>query len=281
MGLELALGIVGIVGHERIRHLAACRENGILPFVVVLLVGILSHPKSSRQTAVHEDGLYQRCNGRGQNLTGIHDSHAATVGIGTSGTDGKTGIELCTCGVHIVEAACKLHLGSVHVGTVFQKLDAHACREFLGQFLIGKLSALNGLSGLSDEQRKRVLHFTNLALDVFGLCQHAVVAGLGTLHAGGAIASQLHLQFHHVPGILGQSGHVVDNLQLAVEHQQRVIHIGNARHDLGLHHRLIVFRGKECHLCRTLLVEDVTEEIGRPRCVQRQRINLRCLTEVP
>ena len=90
------------------------------------------------------------------------------------------------------------------------------------------------------------------------------MAGLSTLHAGRAVTAQLHLELHHVPGILGQLRHIVHDLNLTVEHEQRVVHIGNAAHNLGLHHDLIVLDGQESHLGTALLIEQIAKEVNRP-----------------
>ena len=60
-----------------------------------------------------------------------------------------------------------------------------------------------------------------------------------------------------------------------------VVHVGNVRDDLCLHYELIVLRGEQCHLCRTLLVEKVAEEVDVPRCGDRQRVGLRSGVAVP
>ena len=281
MGIQLALLLVGIILHKGIGDLATSSEDSILPRVVVLLILSLGNLQALRQFSVHKDRLHQRSHGGCENLSGIHDHTATTVGIRTGSTDGKTGIEAAAGSIHIIETACQVHLSSMHIGTVLQQLDAYTCCKLRRQHLIGEFSALDGLGRLAYQQREGVLHFTNLTLHIFYLCQHAVVTGLSTLHTGRTITAQLHLQFHHVPGILGKTRHVIQYLQLTVEHQQRIVHIGDTTHNLGLHHHLIVLGSQQCHLGTTFLVEQIAKEIHGPRGIQRHGISLRSLTEIP
>ena len=122
-----------------------------------------------------------------------------------------------------MEARCELHLCRMHVRTVVEHLQGYARAELRRQRLVSELSALYGLSGLSDEQRQGVFHLPNLPAHVCRLCLYAIVACLGTLHACGARASELHLQCHHVPSLLGQRLHLVEYLLLAVEHEESIV----------------------------------------------------------
>ena len=153
----------------------------------------------------------------------------------------------------------------MNVGTVVEQLYANARGKLRGQRLGGKSAASDGLAVLAYEQRQRVLHLAHLALQVYLLCLHAVVGCLGTLHGRGAVAHAVLVhELHLLPGLTGQLLHVADNLNLAVEHQQRVVEVGNARHYVALHHSLVVLGGKELHLCRPLHAEQVAEQVGVP-----------------
>ena len=160
------------------------------------------------------------------------------------------------------------------IGAVVEQLDAYTSGEFGGQALVLELATGDGLCGLSDEQRQLVLHLADLAADVGSLCLYTIVGSLGALHAGRAGASQVHLQLHHVPRILGEASHTVDNLHLPVKHEQRVIEIGNATDDVGLYHRLVVLCGQQLHLGAALLVEQVAEEVDIPASRDGQRVRL-------
>ena len=78
------------------------------------------------------------------------------------------------------------------------------------------------------------------------------MTGLSALHTGRTGTSQFFLQLHNIPSLFSQSYHLIHNLLLFVEHEQRVIDVGDARDNIGLHHGLIVFHGQELHL-RTAL----------------------------
>ena len=169
----------------------------------------------------------------------------------------------------------------MHVRAVAQELYADTCGEFRRQRLVLKLAAADGLCRLTEQQGKRVLHFTNLTLQVGSLCLHRIVVGLCTLHAGLLYTSQLFLQLHDVPCFLRKGLHVVNNLQLLVKHHQRVIHVGDVGNQLGLHHELIVFRGEQRHLCAALYIEQVAKEVYAPACLHWQRICLCSLVAVP
>ena len=117
----------------------------------------------------------------------------------------------------------------MHVGTVGKHLDAHTRRELRRQALVGKGAAGNRLSGLADEQRERVLHLPDLALEVDLLRLHLIVGSLGTLHGGRAVADTVVVhELHLLPSLLRQLLHVGDNLHLTVEHQKGIIEVGDA-----------------------------------------------------
>ena len=110
-------------------------------------------------------------------------------------------------------------------------------------------------------------------IDLLGL--NAIVGSLGTLHSRGTIADAVLVhELHLLPGILGELFHIGDNLHLTVEHQQRIVEVGDARDDVGLHHRLVVLRGDELHLSRALRTEQVAEEIDIPAGTDGQLVGL-------
>ena len=221
-----------------------------------------------------EDGLHERANGRPEHLSGIDE--AILIGERTGAGDGNLRIEARTGLVDVVEALSELQFSGVHIGTVVQQLDANARSEVLRQRLPFERAALNGLCGLTEQQRERVLHLAHLALQVYALSLHGVVGSLGTLHGRGAIAHTRVLHdLHLLPRLLGEVLHLADDGNLAVEHQQRVIEVGNTRDEIGLHHGLIVLRGEQLHLGRALGVEQIAEEVDIPRGRQRQLIGLR------
>ena len=76
-------------------------------------------------------------------------------------------------------------------------------------------------------------------------------------------------------------GHVVENLELTVEHEEGVVHIGHTCHQIGLHHHLVVFYPQELHLCGALLREEVAEEVNGPTGSHGQLVGLRGGIAVP
>ncbi len=62
------------------------------------------------------------------------------------------------------------------------------------------------------------------------------------------------------------------DLQLAVEHQQGVVHIGYAGNDLRLNGLFVELRLLQANLCLSLRVQQLTEEVDLPACCDRQRI---------
>ena len=81
-------------------------------------------------------------------------------------------------------------------------------------------------------------------------------------------------ELHLLPGLLRQLLHIGDDLHLTVEHQQRIIEIGDAGDDVALHHRLVVLSSKELHLGTTLHREKIAEKIDIPAGRDGQRIAL-------
>ena len=163
----------------------------------------------------------------------------------------------------------------MHVGTVRKQLNAYAGGELLGQRLVVERATVDAVASLVEQQREGVLHLTYLPLQIDGVGLHLIVACLSTLHAGRAGTSELHLQLHHVPRLLRQPFHVVEDGQLLVEHHQRVVERCNTTDDARLGSHLIVFHHEQLHLCRAFLREDIAEEIDIPRCRDGQLIGLR------
>ena len=228
-----------------------------------------------------EDRLNKRADSREQPLARVGDTHTARVGEGASARDGDVRIELRACCVYVVEALCERHLCIVNVGTVGEQLQADAGRELRRQLLSFERAACDGLRLLTEQQRERVLRLANLTLQFRCLSLNRIHVSLSTLHACLLHAAELLLNLHDVPCLLSELRHIVYHLQLLVEHEQRVVQVGDVRDNLCLHYELIVFRSEQRHLCRTLLVEKVAEEVYAPRCGDRQRIGLRSGVAIP
>ena len=259
LGLELRVGIVAVIADEGVRHLVACREDGVLPRVVSLLVLQLRHLQVGDESTAAEDGLQQVAEERGDPLAGIDGT--AEVAKAGRGSDGDVRIELRTGGLHIVEAGSQRHLGIVNVGTVLQQGKAHSRGKLGGQRLLGECRAGNLLTSLTDEQRQGILRSPNLATELIDLRLCGQVGSLGALHTGGAHASEVILQLHHLPRLLGHLAHLGDDGQLLVEHQQGVVAVGNAADDLCTNRHLVVLHAQELHLRGALLRQDVAEEV--------------------
>ena len=163
-----------------------------------------------------------------------------------------------------MEAGGEFHLGIVYVGTVVQQLQSHTRTELRGQRLLVELASHDGLSRLSEQQAERVFHLTYLTFHFGCLSHHLVVTSLSTLYADGAGTTEFHLQFHHVPGLLGESRHLIHNLLLTVEHQQGIVEVGDIGDDIGLHHHLVVLHGQQLLLGTTLDGKKVAEEVDAP-----------------
>ena len=265
----------GVISQQGIAHLVASLQDGLLEGVQRLLLLSLGHLQSGHYLSVLEDGLRQRTDSRQEPLTGVDDGTAQGVGEHSRSTDINVGIEARTGCLHVIEALCQLHLGSMDVGTVAEQLDAYASGKRRGERLVVERATRYLVTGLVEQQAHGVLQFAYLLADRQLLPLHAIVAGLGTLHAGAAGTSQFHLQFHHVPGLFGQRLHVGDDGQLLVEHHQRVVEVGHATDDVGLHGHLIVLGSQQLHLGRALLRQDIAEEVYVPRGLDGQLIGLR------
>ena len=88
------------------------------------------------------------------------------------------------------------------------------------------------------------------------------------------------LHLHNVPRLFGHLAHLGDDAQLLVQHQQRVVAVGNAPDDLCADGHLVVLEAQQLHLRGTLLREDVAKEVQRPRCSQRELVRLGCRRRV-
>ena len=85
-----------------------------------------------------------------------------------------------------MEASSQVHLGIMHIGTVLQQGDTHACRELGRQRLLVKRGTGNLLSDLTNQQREGILRSTYLTAEVVGLRLVREISSLGTLHIGRA-----------------------------------------------------------------------------------------------
>ena len=170
----------------------------------------------------------------------------------------------------------------MHVGTVVEHLQGDAGAELAGQVLVFEPAALYGLGRLAEHERERVLGLAYLPLQVGSLGKHRVVIGLGAADACRVVAcAQLLEPLHHVPCLLGDARHLVHYLQLAVEHQQSVVHVGYVGNDLGLYHKLVILGGKQGRLGTALLREQVAEQVKAPARLHRKRVSLGRLAAVP
>ena len=131
------------------------------------------------------------------------------------------------------------------------------------------------MSLVADEKTQGVLCLANLTQQVGLLSQHCIVVALGSLNRGSAITKLGILQYlHHLPGILGQAFHIVNQLHLLVEHQQGIIHVGNIGDEVGLDRHLIVLQLEQRHLGTALLREQVAEEVNHPTGSDRHAVSL-------
>ena len=128
---------------------------------------------------------------------------------------------------------------------------------------------------VADEKTQGVLCLANLTHQVGLLSQHSIVVALGSLHGSSSITNLGILQhLHGLPGILGQSCHIVNQLHLLVEHQQGIIHVGDVGDEVGLYRHLIVLQLEQSHLGTALLREQVAEEVNHPAGSYRHAVSL-------
>ena len=131
------------------------------------------------------------------------------------------------------------------------------------------------MSLVTDEKTQGVLCLTNLTHQVSLLSQHCIVVALGSLNRSSAITNLGILQhLHGLPGILGQTFHIVNQLHLLIEHQQGIIHVGDVGDEVGLYRYLIVLQLEQSHLGTALLREQIAEEVYHPAGSNRHRVSL-------
>ena len=170
----------------------------------------------------------------------------------------------------------------MNIGTVVEQLDANTGREGSRKTLILQLATGNRMSLVADEKTQGVLCLTNLTQQVGLLSQHSIVVALGSLNRSSAITQLGILQhLHHLPSILGQAFHIVNQLHLLVEHQQGIIHVGDVGDEIGLYRHLIVLQLEQRHLGTTLLREQVAEEVNHPTGCNRQAVSLGSSVTIP
>ena len=247
-----------------------------------MFVLIFGYAQSGFELTFGEDRLSERSYGIPQHLTRVGDTQATAVGEGTGSADRQRRIEAGAGSLYVIEAVGQCHLVGVNIGTVAEQLNAHTRGEIGGKILIVEVSAWDRMGLLTEQQRETVLRFTDLSFEIFLLCLHAQIVGLGTLHGGRAhTGDRLMLYLHDFPCVLGELLHVGNDLQLLVEHQQGVVHVGHIGDELGLHSDLIVFGLKHRDLGGTLGGSEVAKEIGIPTGADRQLIGLGRLAVIP
>ena len=84
----------------------------------------------------------------------------------------------------------------------------------------------------------------------------------------------LQVLFQNLDGAFG-------DLQLAVQHQQGVVHVGYAGDDLRLDGLFVELRLLQANLCLSLRVQQLTEEVDLPACGDGQGVDLCSLSLVP
>ena len=67
------------------------------------------------------------------------------------------------------------------IGTVAEQLNAHTCGELGREILAVEITAWDGMSLLTEQQRETVLCLSDLSFEIFLLCLYAQIVGLGTL----------------------------------------------------------------------------------------------------
>ena len=170
----------------------------------------------------------------------------------------------------------------MYVSTVAKQLNAHTCGELGREILTVEITARDGMSLLTEQQRETVLCLSDLSFEIFLLCLYAQIVGLGTLHGGRAHPSyRLVLDFHDLPRVLGEFLHVGDDLQLLVEHEQGIVHISHIGDELGLHSHLIVLGLKHGDLSGTLGGCEVAKEVGIPAGTDGQLVGLDGFVVIP
>ena len=91
-----------------------------------------------------------------------------------------------------------------------------------------------------------------------------MAVGTGGLHGGLHSTAEVLLRLHHLEGVGGELGCRAGELELAVEHQQRVVAVGHARDDTATDELLVGLSTEELGLCRAGGIQQRAEEIHLP-----------------
>ena len=96
--------------------------------------------------------------------------------------------------------------------------------------------------------------------------------GTGGLHGGLHSPAEVLLRLHHLEGVGGELGSRAGELELAVEHQQRVVAIRHARDDTATDELLVGLSTEELGLRRAGGIQQRAEEIHLPAGLHGQRV---------
>ena len=268
-GSHLLLEVVCLVPcrlilHQGIVDLASGVEQRLFEAEACLLLLRFGYAELGDVRSPVEQRLRQRGHGGGKELARVDDHRTCRVCPAGAAAQRDRGVEGGTGGVGSVECLCQRLFGTAHVGAVGEHLQGHAHRKVLRQALLGEASAGKGAGDVGKEQRKGVLHLVELFAQVEQGSTYIVVCGLSLREGGFGHHSG---SFHGAgggdalfPGGFGGGG----DLDLGVEHQQRIVVVGDGGNQLRLYRLFIVTALRHDSLCTPLGVRQPAEDVDLP-----------------
>ena len=271
----LRLGLVGLHLRQGVIHLHAGVEQRLAEGERGRLLFGAGDSQLCAQATVLEEGLRERRDGRPDEITWVGDGRPCAARPAGRSAQRDGGIEGRTGGVSRIESGGQTLLGAHHVRTLRQERGRQPDAERSGHLPGVHLATLHGVNAVAQQDGQPILRLADLLAEGEHRGADAVPVGLGLRHGGVVVSPGRHQRAHGLDVLLPVGGRLFGDLQLLVEHGQRIIIGSDARDDLRLHRLSVGVTGQEQRPGALAGVAEAAEDVELPRGRQREAIRLR------
>ena len=272
---QLAFGGAGLPGGKGIVHLAARIEQRLLEGQRSLFLLGLGYLELGGELPAGKERLGKRTYRRCQEFAGVDNHRTRRIGPSGTAAQGNGRIESRAGGIGNVESSLQGPFGRADIGTggkhLYRNSDGKVGRELLSF----EHPAFVVAGRFGQQQGQAVFHLVDLFLQVEYRGLYLIPGGFHLRHGGLIGQARIHQRpgrrHGFPPRLFGLDG----ELQLLVEHQQRIIRIGNAGNELGAHGLTIVIALCIKRLGLLLGIAHAAKDVQFPTGRNRQRVGLR------
>ena len=261
---QIDFGACRLAFGEGVVHFGSRVEQGLLERQQGLLLLRFGDSKLCLVSARVEDGLYERCRSVEDPFGGIERRNTSIVGPTqrTAQTEGR--IERRPGSGRVVKGLCQRVFGIFHVGTVGEHLRGNADHQILRKNLLVERAAFEAAGSFPQQRREAVFHFADLVLQVEQRGFDRIVACFGLRNRRFVGHTRLFHGPHRIDGFEPFFSGFRRDLVLSVEHQQRVVEIGDGGDDLRADSLLVLLALCEKSFRPALAVGEFAENIDLP-----------------